>query len=140
MHTARLLAGAKGPKTKGAQDQNTCLQRKQHSDHTFFWVWARVLAYQPDLIVPPLAAPTGDVWYFPANLPHSLVGLEPEGCQFVSGFNSPSFDELTAFSASTWLATLPVDTLAQVRSCVNHWTARLCTAAPQRTQNDRACV
>jgi hypothetical protein len=54
------------------------------------------------------------VWYFPANLPHSLVGLEPDGCQFVSGYKSPDFDERQAFSASSWLATLPVDTLAQV--------------------------
>lgn len=56
----------------------------------------------------------GDVWYFPANLPHSLVGLEPEGCLFVSGYKSPNFDELNAFSATSWFATLPVATLAQV--------------------------
>jgi hypothetical protein len=55
----------------------------------------------------------GDVWYFPANLPHSFVGLEPTGCLFVSGYKSADFDELKAFSASSWLATLPVDTLAQ---------------------------
>lgn len=54
------------------------------------------------------------MWYFPANLPHSFVGLEPDGCQFVSGYKSPDFDERQAFSASSWLATLPVDTLAQV--------------------------
>jgi hypothetical protein len=58
----------------------------------------------------------GDVWYFPANLAHSIVGLEPEGCAFVSGYKSPDFDELKSFSASSWLATLPVDTLAQVRA------------------------
>jgi ribosomal protein L16 Arg81 hydroxylase len=56
----------------------------------------------------------GDVWYFPANLPHSFVGLEPDGCMFVSGYKSPDFDELRAFSASSWLATLSVETLAQV--------------------------
>lgn len=62
-------------------------------------------------------AVAGDVWYFPANLPHSFVGLEPDGCLFVSGYKSPDFDELKAFSASSWLATLPVDTLAQAGSC-----------------------
>jgi len=64
----------------------------------------------------PNLLPAGDTWYFPANLPHSFVGLEPHGCQFVSGYKSPNFDELQAFSASTWLATIPVDTLAQVAS------------------------
>ncbi len=62
-----------------------------------------------------VCAVAGDVWYFPANLPHSFVGLEPEGCLFVSGYKSPDFDERQAFSASSWLATLPADTLAQVR-------------------------
>lgn len=57
----------------------------------------------------------GDVWYFPANLAHGFVGLEPDGCLFVSGYKSPDFDERDAFSASTWMATLPVDTIAQVR-------------------------
>lgn len=55
------------------------------------------------------------MWYFPSNLPHGIIGLEPEGCQFVSGFKSADFDELNALSASTWFATVPVETLAQVR-------------------------
>ena len=25
----------------------------------------------------------GDLWYFPAGLPHSLQGLDPDGCEFV---------------------------------------------------------
>lgn len=54
------------------------------------------------------------MWYFPANLPHSFVGLEPDGCLFVTGYKIPDFDERQAFSASSWLATLPVTTLAQV--------------------------
>jgi hypothetical protein len=33
---------------------------------------------------------------------------------FVTGYKSPDLDELKAFSASSWLATLPVETLAQV--------------------------
>jgi hypothetical protein len=35
---------------------------------------------------------------------------------FVSGYKSPDLDELRAFSASSWLATLNVDTLAQVNT------------------------
>jgi hypothetical protein len=29
----------------------------------------------------------GDLWYFPAALPHSLQGLGPDGCQFVICFD-----------------------------------------------------
>jgi len=57
---------------------------------------------------------SGDLWYFPANVPHTVVGMAPAGCSFVSGYNHPSFNELQAFSASSWLATVPVDALAQV--------------------------
>lgn len=57
----------------------------------------------------------GDVWYFPPNVPHSILGLGAAGCTFVAGYNAGDFDELKAFSASSWLATVPVDTLGQVR-------------------------
>jgi oxalate decarboxylase len=56
----------------------------------------------------------GDVWYFPANVPHSIAGAPPTGCGFVSGFNTPNMDERDAISASGWLASLPKDVLAQV--------------------------
>src|SRR5689334_5717005 len=29
----------------------------------------------------------GDVWYFPAGLPHSLQGLDPDGCEFLLAFD-----------------------------------------------------
>ncbi|KAF6259616.1 RmlC-like cupin [Scenedesmus sp. NREL 46B-D3] len=55
----------------------------------------------------------GDLWYFPPNVPHSIVGLAPSGCTFVTGYNAPDFNEARAFSASSWLSTVPVATLAQ---------------------------
>jgi oxalate decarboxylase len=57
----------------------------------------------------------GDLWYFPPNVPHSILGLAPSGCTYVSGYNAPDFNESRAFSASSWLATVPQATLAQVR-------------------------
>src|ERR1700677_563514 len=30
----------------------------------------------------------GDLWYFPAGLPHSLQGLEPDGCEVVIAFDN----------------------------------------------------
>lgn len=59
----------------------------------------------------------GDVWYIPANMPHAVLGLAPMGCNFVSGFKDGGFDELTSMSASNWLPTVPVDTLALVSHC-----------------------
>lgn len=69
-------------------------------------------------VTPPCAnRAAGDLWYFPANVPHSIVGLGPSGCTYVTGYNAPDFNELTSFSASSWLATVPLATLAQVRMC-----------------------
>ena len=33
----------------------------------------------------------GDLWYFPAGLPHSLQGLDPDGCEFVIAFDNGKF-------------------------------------------------
>ena len=56
----------------------------------------------------------GDVWYFPSNTAHSLLGLPPSGCTYVTGYNHPSFEEhADSFSASSWFATLPAEVLAQ---------------------------
>jgi uncharacterized RmlC-like cupin family protein len=61
-----------------------------------------------------LACTSGDLWYFPPNVPHSIIGLAPSGCTYVTGYNAPDFSELRSFSASSWLATVPLATLAHV--------------------------
>ena len=35
----------------------------------------------------------GDLWYFPAGLPHSLQGLEPDGAEFVLAFDNGESSE-----------------------------------------------
>jgi hypothetical protein len=60
-----------------------------------------------------LHAPPPLCRYFPANLAHTILGMA-DGCKFVAGYNSPSFDEREAFSASSWLPTMPDHALAQV--------------------------
>jgi oxalate decarboxylase len=35
----------------------------------------------------------GDLWYFPAGLPHSLQGLGPDGCEFVIAFDNGAASE-----------------------------------------------
>mgnify|MGYP001806867557 CR=1 FL=1 len=47
----------------------------------------------------------------------------------MSGYKSPNFDERQAFSASSWLATLPVDTLAQVGGPGTWFVEAVCWAA-----------
>jgi oxalate decarboxylase len=40
----------------------------------------------------------GDLWFFPAGLPHSLQGLGPDGAEFVLVFD----DGAAARSQMTW--------------------------------------
>ena len=46
---------------------------------------------------------TGDLWNFPAGLPHSIQGLEKDGCEFLLVFNQGSFSEESTFLLSDWL-------------------------------------
>jgi oxalate decarboxylase len=50
---------------------------------------------------------TGDLWYFPAGLPHSIQGLEGEGCEFLLVFDQGNFSEDDTFLLSEFLAHIP---------------------------------
>jgi len=50
---------------------------------------------------------TGDLWNFPAGLPHSIQGLGEEGCEFLLVFNQGSFSEESTFLLSDWLKHTP---------------------------------
>ena len=45
----------------------------------------------------------GDLWNFPAGLPHSIQGLEENGCEILLVFNQGSFSEESTFLLSDWL-------------------------------------
>ena len=49
----------------------------------------------------------GDLWYFPAGLPHSIQGLEGDGCEFLLVFDQGDFSEDTTFLLSEFLAHIP---------------------------------
>ncbi len=49
----------------------------------------------------------GDLWYFPAGLPHSIQGLEGEGCEFLLVFDDGKFSEDETFLLSEMLAHTP---------------------------------
>ncbi|BBH19529.1 oxalate decarboxylase [Paenibacillus baekrokdamisoli] len=53
----------------------------------------------------------GDLWYFPAGLPHSIQGLE-EGCEFLLVFDDGNFSDLNTLSISDWFAHTPKDVLS----------------------------
>jgi oxalate decarboxylase len=55
----------------------------------------------------------GDLWYFPAGLPHSLQGLGPDGCEFVIAFDSGNASEFNTLLVTDWIAHTPPEVLAK---------------------------
>jgi oxalate decarboxylase len=49
----------------------------------------------------------GDLWYFPAGIPHSIQGLGPDGCEFLLAFPDGSFSESSTFLLSEVFARTP---------------------------------
>ncbi len=54
----------------------------------------------------------GDLWYFPAGIPHSIQGLE-EGCEFLLAFDNGNFSENETFLISDWFLHTPKEVLAK---------------------------
>ncbi len=55
----------------------------------------------------------GDVWNFPSGIPHSIQGLEGDGCEFLLVFDDGDFSEDDTFSLTDWLAHTPREVLAR---------------------------
>jgi oxalate decarboxylase len=55
----------------------------------------------------------GDLWYFPAGMPHSLQGLGPDGCEFVICFDNGHASEFNTLLVTDWLAHTPPGVLAK---------------------------
>lgn len=54
----------------------------------------------------------GDLWNFPAGIPHSIQGLA-EGCEFLLVFDDGNFSENETFLVSDWVAHTPREVLAK---------------------------
>jgi len=54
----------------------------------------------------------GDLWNFPAGIPHSIQGLE-DGCEFLLVFDDGGFSENETFLITDWFAHTPPAILAQ---------------------------
>jgi oxalate decarboxylase len=55
----------------------------------------------------------GDLWYFPAGIPHSIQGLGSEGCEFVLAFPDGQFSEDSTFAITDLFAHTPKEALAK---------------------------
>jgi len=55
---------------------------------------------------------TGDIWYFPPGIPHSIQGLK-EGCEFLLVFDDGNFSEDSTFLITDWFAHTPKEVLAK---------------------------
>ena len=55
----------------------------------------------------------GDLWFFPAGLPHSLQGLGPDGAEFVLAFDDGAQSESNTLLLTNWFAHTPPDVLAK---------------------------
>jgi oxalate decarboxylase len=54
----------------------------------------------------------GDLWYFPPGIPHSIQGLNPDGCEFLLVFDDGNFSEYETVLLTDWMAHTPHDVLA----------------------------
>jgi oxalate decarboxylase len=55
----------------------------------------------------------GDLWYFAAGIPHSIQGLEDDGCEFLLVFDDGHFSEEETFLLSDFMAHTPKAVLAK---------------------------
>jgi oxalate decarboxylase len=55
----------------------------------------------------------GDLWNFPAGIPHSIQGLGPDGCEFLLVFDDGDFDEDNTFLISDWFKHTPNEVLGK---------------------------
>ncbi|MEJ1977310.1 MAG: cupin domain-containing protein [Acetobacteraceae bacterium] len=55
----------------------------------------------------------GDLWYFPAGIPHSIQGLGADGCEFLLVFDNGSFDEDSTFLITDWFKHVPTEVLGK---------------------------
>ena len=54
-----------------------------------------------------------DLWYFPSGVPHSIQGLEPDGCEFLLVFDDGNFSEAETVLLSDSVSHIPPEVLAK---------------------------
>jgi oxalate decarboxylase len=54
-----------------------------------------------------------DLWFFPPGVPHSIQGLEPDGCEFLLVFDNGNFSEGNTTLITDWTRHVPREVLAK---------------------------
>src|SRR5438132_3430141 len=54
-----------------------------------------------------------DLWFFPSGIPHSIQGLNPDGCEFMLVFEDGEFSESETLLLSDAMAHLPPEVLSK---------------------------
>jgi oxalate decarboxylase len=54
-----------------------------------------------------------DLWFFPSGVPHSIQGLNPDGCEFMLVFDDGDFSESETVLLSDSMAHLPTEVLSK---------------------------
>src|SRR5437899_277844 len=54
-----------------------------------------------------------DLWFFPSGIPHSIQGLNPDGCEFMLVFDDGNFSESETVLLSDSMAHLPHEVLSK---------------------------
>jgi oxalate decarboxylase len=54
-----------------------------------------------------------DLWFFPSGIPHSIQGLNPDGCEFMLVFDDGEFSESETVLLNDAMAHLPPEVLAK---------------------------
>jgi oxalate decarboxylase len=54
-----------------------------------------------------------DLWYFPAGIPHSIQGLNPDGAEFLLVFDDGNFSEYETVLLTDWMAHTPHEVLSR---------------------------
>ena len=54
-----------------------------------------------------------DLWFFPSGIPHSIQGLNPDGCEFMLVFDDGNFSESETVLLSDSMAHLPREVLSK---------------------------
>jgi oxalate decarboxylase len=74
---------------------------------------ARITAIDPDGHAFQDDVGEGDLWNFPSGIPHSVQGIDGDGCEFLLVFDDGHFSEDNTFSLTDWLAHTPREVLAK---------------------------
>jgi oxalate decarboxylase len=54
-----------------------------------------------------------DLWFFPSGVPHSIQGLDPDGCEFLLVFDDGNFSESETVLLSDSMAHIPPEVLSK---------------------------